>query len=183
MRDAFNCVTPELTHIYNTSLATGIFPSDWGVGLVTPIPKTSCNSKNAKEWRPITQISLPGKLLEWLVHTQIGAYLDANNILYDNQHGFRSERSTATAIFSALKTIYENWNLNLVTTCIFIDFSRAFDSIDHDIFLRKLKLYGMSEKCIAFLSSYIGGRTQCTRVNGYDSPKAKLECGTAQGSI
>ena len=79
--------------------------------------------------------------------------------------------------------MYENWNRKLTSTCIFIDFSRAFDSIDHDIFLRKLKLYGLSERCVTFLSSYIGSRTQCTRVNGFVSPEEKLECGTAQGSI
>ena len=149
LRDAFECLTWELTYIYNISLDPGIFPVDWGIGLVTPIPKTSSDSKNAKDLRPITQISLPGKLLERIVHTQISTYLEENNIMYNNQHGFRSERSTT--VFSALKDIYENWNMNLITTCIFIDFSRAFNSIDHDIFLCKLKLYGLSAKCIAFL--------------------------------
>ena len=183
LRDAFKCLTLELTYIYNVSLDTGVFPADWGIGLVTPIPKTSSNSKNAKDWRPITQISLPGKLLERIIHTQLSAYLEDNNILYSNQHGFRSQHSTTSAVFSALKHVYENWNENRISTCIFIDFSRAFDSIDHNIFLRKLKLYGMSEKCITFLSSYIDSRTQCTKINGYTSPNAKLECGTAQGSI
>ena len=170
-------------HFYNTSLSTGIFPSAWGIGIVTPILKTNSSSKNAKDWRPITQISLPSKILERIIHTHLSKYLEDNNILYNNQHGFRSERSTTSAVFRALKDIYDNWKLHMFSTCIFIDFSRAFDSIDHDIFLRKLKLYGMSDNCVSFLSSYINSRTQCSRVNGYDSPNAKLECGTAQGSI
>ena len=145
----------ELTYIYNTSLNTGIFPSSWGIGVVTPIPKTSSSSKNAcaKDWRPITQISLPGKILERIIHTQLSKYLEDNNILYNNQHGFRSEHSTTSAIFSALKDLYDNWNLHLISTCIFIEFSRAFDSIDHVIFLRKLKLYGLNDKCVTFFKS------------------------------
>ena len=103
--------------------------------------------------------------------------------LYNNQHGFRKDKSTSSAIFGALRDLYENWNTRLISTCVFIDFSRAFDSIDHDIFLRKLKLYGLSENCIKFLSSYIGNRTQATYVNGFKSPDATLECGTAQSSI
>ena len=163
LRDAFVCLVSELTYIYNASLDTGVFPTAWGIGIVTPIPKTNSSSKNAKDWRPITQISLPGKILERVIHTQLSKYLEDNNILYNNQHGFRSEHSTTSAVFSALKDIYENWNLNLISTCIFIDFSRAFDSIDHDIFVRKLKLYGVNDKCVTFFSSYINSRTQCTR--------------------
>ena len=183
MSDAFCCLTLELAYIYNACIVTGVFPKDWGIAVVTPISKTSANSKNAKDWRPITQILLPGKLLERIIRSQLSAYLENNNILFKNQHGLRSNRSTSSAIFSFLKDLYENGNMHLTSTCIFIDFSRTFDSIDHDIFLRKLKLYRLSEQCINFLSSYIDSRTQCTEVNGYRSPQAKLQCGAAQGSI
>ena len=168
---------------FSETFITGVFPREWGIGIVTPIPKTCSKSKNAKDWRPITQIALPGKLLERIIHTQLSTYLEQNSILYNNQHGFRKDKSTSSAIFGALRDLYENWNTRLISTCVFIDFSRAFDSIDHDIFLRKLKLYGLSENCIKFLSSYIGNRTQATYVNGFKSPEATLECGTAQGSI
>ena len=183
LRDAWKVLTLELTYIYNTCLDTGKFPKKWGIGVVTPIPKTSAKSTNAKDWRPITQIALPGKLLERLIHNQLNNYFESNHLLFENQHGFRKDKSTSSAVFSALKELYENWNRQLFSTCIFIDFSRAFDSIDHDIFIRKLRLYGLSVKCITFLSSYIDSRTQCTSVNGFKSSEAKLVTGTAQGSI
>ena len=183
LKDALKVVTLELTHLYNVCLDKGTFPLKWGIGIVTPIPKTSTKSTDAKDWRPITQIALPGKLLERVIHTQLSAYLEQNDILFENQHGFRKDKSTSTAVFSALRDCYENWNTRLYSTCVFIDFSRAFDSIDHNIFICKLKLYGLSEKCITFLSSYIDSRTQCTCINGFKSSEAKLMCGTAQGSI
>ena len=100
LRDAFKCLSLELTHIYNICIDTGVFPKTWGVGMVTQIPKTCSSSKDAKDWRPITQISLPGKLLERIIHTQLSTYLERNNILYNNQHGFRGGRSTSSAVFS-----------------------------------------------------------------------------------
>ena len=81
------------------------------------------------------------------MHSQLIGYLEGNGLLFNNQHGFRS----ATAVFGTLKTLFENWNLKLYSTCVYIDFARAFDSIDHGIFIRKLKLYELdlgSIECI-----------------------------------
>ena len=63
LKDAFLCITLELTHLYNLCLDKGIFPQKWGIGIVSPIPKTTSLSKNPKDWRPITQIPLPGKIV------------------------------------------------------------------------------------------------------------------------
>ena len=113
VKDAFEYLILELTFLYNQCLDTGCFPVKWGTGVVTPIPKTSSLSKEARDLRPITQISLPGKLLERLVHSQLVLYFERNNILFDNQHGFRSEKLTTTAVFKTLKNLFENWNHNL----------------------------------------------------------------------
>ena len=183
IKDAFMCITTELTQLYNLCLDSGAFPERWGLGIVSPLPKTTSQSKNPKDWRPITQIPLPGKLLERIVHTQMSNYLEGNNLLFTNQHGFRAERSTTSAVFDTLKTLFENWNMGLISTCVFIDFSRAFDTIDHDIFLKKLKLYGFDHRSLKFICSYMSSRRQCTRINGYTSNESRLGCGTAQGSI
>ena len=150
---------------------------------MTPIPKVSVNNREPKNWRPISQIQLPGKLLEHIVHTQLTEYLTENSILNINQHGFRSGKSTTTAIFDMLKVLFENWSNKLLSCCIYIDFSRAFDCLDHNILLSKLKLYGLDSNSHAFMSSYINNRYQCTKVNKYTSSKLKLTYGTAQGSI
>ena len=82
-----------------------------------------------------------------------------------------------------LKSLYENWNRKQTSMCIYIDFSRSFDSLDHNILLSKLHLYGLDETSLSFIRSHIDSRCQCTQVNGYMSTKIKLRYGTAQGSI
>ena len=183
LRDAFACMIFKLAYLYNNCLETSTFPAKWGIGIVTPIPKTQTKSKEAKYWRPITQICLPGKILERIVHRQLNEYLETNNLLFSNQHGFRSNKSTSTAVFNTLKNLFENWNINLDSTCVYIDFARAFHSIDHNIFIRKLHLYGLDGACIEFFQSYMNSRAQCTKIGDYVSGEAKLRCGTAQGSI
>ena len=69
----------------------------------------------------------------------------SHGILNENQHGFRAGRSTTAAISNMLKSLYENWSLKQISMCIYIDFSRAFDILDHDILMSKLKLYGLDE--------------------------------------
>ena len=114
---------------------------------------------------------------------QLSYYLDVNNILSDNQYGFRKERSTNLAIFDVLKNLHENWNENNFSGCTFIDFSRAFDSIDHNILANKLQLYGFDEISLKFMESYMSKRVQKTVVNGHASTPAQVTYGTAQGSI
>ena len=79
--------------------------------------------------------------------------------------------------------MYANWNDKCYSGCAFIDFSRAFDSINHGILFEKLKLYGIEGKPLEFFKKYMGNRRQKTCVNGYTSEEAQVTCGTAQGSI
>ena len=169
--------------MYNSCLQQGIFPKLWGFSTVTPIPKTNKNSSDPKDWRPISQIALPGKILEKIIHSQITFHLDVNNISSDNQYGFRKERSTSLVFFDVLKNLHENWNENAFSGCVFIDFSRAFGSIDHSILVEKLKLYGFDENSLKFMQNYMSNRVQRTTVNGHISSPAKVSYGTAQGSI
>ena len=182
LKDAFQIRIRELTDLYNTCLDSGIFTISWGIGEITPIPKVNVHSKKPGDWRPITQIKLPGKLLERCVHTQLYAYF-YENYLFPEQHGFRPHRSTSTAVFDMLKTVYKNWKDRLFQTCIFIDFSKAFDSIDHQILISKLKLYGLDDNSISIITSYFANRFQQTRVDGHISNTGKVTFGTAQGSI
>ena len=183
LKDAFEVLTFELTYLYNCCLQTGTFPNSWGLSKVTPIPKTNTNSTKAADWRPISQIPLPGKLLEKIIHAQLSSYIEMNNILSKNQYGFRKDLSTSIAIFDVLKVLFENWNDKKYSGCVFIDFSRAFDSIDHCILMEKLKLYGLDETPLNFVKSYMSCRKQTTTVNGFSSPQLPVTYGTAQGSI
>ena len=179
-KDAFEITCRELTHLFNKCITAGQFPLEWGLAEVTPIPKTG-DLHNVKNWRPISQIKLPSKLLERLVHNQLSNYFE--NILNTNQHGFRKKRSTATAIFEVLQNVYQTWNERNYNSCIFIDYSKAFDTIDHSILLKKLDIYGLDTNSLKFLRSYLSNRQQRIKINTEVSPYSKLRCGVPQGSI
>ena len=183
LKDAFSVLSLELTYLYNTCIDSCIFPLAWSIGKISPIPKANSSSTQVKDWRPITQIPLPGKLLERVLHDQIYKYFDEKKLFYKNQYGFRKERSTSNAIFDVLKVLYQNWNDKMYTECIFVDFSKAFETIDHNILTEKLKLYGFDNQSLKLMTHYIKTRTQLTTVNGYTSGSRSVECGTAQGSI
>ena len=82
-----------------------------------------------------------------------------------------------------LKQLYDNWNDKAYSWCVFVDFSRAFESIDHSILLEKLKLYGLDTIPLTFMENYMSCRRQITTVNGHNSKQEAVTYGTAQGSI
>ena len=180
LKDAFTVLCRELTYLFNIAISSGTFPHEWGLAEVTPIPKTG-DLSNAKNWRLISQIKLPGKLLERLIHTQLSIYFE--NILNENQHGFRANKSTGTAVFDVLKDVFQIWNEKAYSSCIFIDYSKAFDTIDHNILLRKLEIYGLDTKSIDFMKSYLTNRHQLINIKNEFSNYTKLRCGIPQGSI
>ena len=129
----------------------------------------------------ISQIKLPGKLIERLVHTQLSIYFD--DILKKNQHGVRKNKSTGTVIFNVLEEVFETWNRKHIISCIFIDDSKAFDTIDHSILIKKLKLYGLDIKAIKFLMAYLANRKQRLVIKNQTSPYTTLRCDVLQASI
>ena len=183
IKDAFEVLTFELAYIYNSCLCYGIFPKAWGLSKITPIPKTKTPSTKPTDWRPISQICIAGKLLEKIIHNQLYHYLDVNNILSENQYGFRKGLSTSIAIFNVLKKLYDNWNDKNFSGCIFIDFSKAFDTIDHEILTAKFELYGLDKTSQKFMFEYMSYRKHCTTVEGHTSSNTPVTYGTAQGSI
>ena len=179
-KDAFTILIKEITYLFNICIQNGAFPTEWGRAEVTPIPKVG-DLHYVKNWRPISQIKLPGKLLERVVHRQLSVYFE--DILHNNQHGFRNKKSTGTAIFEVLRELFQNWNEKCYSSCIFIDYSKAFDTIDHNILLNKLKIYGLDANAQLFLKSYLDNRYQRININTIASNYSKLRCGVPQGSI
>ena len=182
LRDALISIPFELLVLINNSIVNAIFPTDWKNGIITPIPKTG-NLMDKTNWRPITILNSVGKLLEKVVHYQTSLYLTLNEILDDNQHGFRRNFSTSSAIFEFLKDIYESIRSKKVLGCVYVDYQKAFDTINHEILFKKLDLYGFSKSCVNWFKSYLTGRTQCTKSNGdfISSPK-NVSLGVPQGS-
>ena len=109
-------------------------------------------------WRPITILNTLGKLLEKIIHFQTSTYPKLNEILDDDQHGFRKGFSTSSAILDFLTDIYEAKRTHMVTECIYVDYQKAFDTINHNILFKKMELYGFNHSCKNWFKSYLYGR-------------------------
>ena len=181
LKDAFLVLVPELTHLFNESLSTGVFPQSWCTGRITPIPKDG-DLLSAGNWRPISLLPLPSKLLEKIVHYQISVFLEENRVLDPRQHGFRSSFSTSTAIFALTKYLFQNYNEGNSTSCVLVDYSKAFETLDHDILCTKLGKYNFSNIAVSWFKSYLMNRQHIVQTNTIQSLPCSVPCGVPQGS-
>ena len=175
-------ITPSLTFIFNFSVITKIFPDDLKVAKVAPVFKKG-ERDDLGNYRPISVLPTVARVLEKLIFDQLFQYFSENELLGNEQYGFRSLYSTALA----LGKVTNSWLLNIdngkINSAVFLDIRKAFHTVDHKILLDKLKCYGMPENEITFFSSYLDNRQQCCHVNGMTSSTRKITCGVPQGSI
>ena len=134
-------------------------------------------------YRPISVIPVVSKVFEKIVYNQLYHYLDSNKLLLGCQSGFRSLHSTLTALLEATDAWSVNIDNGLLNGVVFIDLTKAFDTIDHKIILRKMSYLGVDQAAVKWFSSYLSGRTQRCSVNGKLSTARTLRCGVPQGSI
>ena len=125
LKDAMSILLVEFTHLINECLTSSVMPVAWKVGTVTPIPKGS-TSLNVGDYRPISVLPGPSKVIERIVYNQLVYYLETNPLLDNRQHGFRKGFSTASAIMEVTDYIYESIDGGNYVHCAFIDYSKAF---------------------------------------------------------
>lgn len=171
-----------LTQLINLSLTEGIVPDDWKVSTIIPIPKNN-NPILDEEYRPINMLPVYEKILELVVQTQILKHISANEILIAEQSGFRKNHSCE----SSLNFVLNSWKKDLedgkVIVSVFLDFKRAFETINRKILLKKLQKYGFSGNIIKWFDSYLKNRTQQTKINEFTSSKKENNTGVPQGSV
>ena len=131
-----------------------------------------------ENYRPISVISITAKIMEKLIHNQLYDYLIASNLLTNSQHGFRPCHSTTTALLD----ITNRWYVGQLNGVVFLDLKKAFDTVDHDILLKKLKIYGIKGMALCWLRSYLSDRIQYCQVNGHLSDPLTVKTGIPQGS-
>lgn len=157
MRTFKFAILPILLLIMNLSIRKGVFPTLWKTAKVIPLYKSG-NKKDVNNYRPISLLPIFGKVLEKHVCNTLSDYLTENNILSKFQFGFRKSHSTCDALLSIKKHITFDLNRNLKVIMISIDLKKAFDLINHQILLSKLKAYGCDKKSIKWFSSYLRDR-------------------------
>ena len=149
---------------------------------MVPIPKVN-TPKFASDFRPISLIPLPGKILEHMISLRLKAYISCNNILTKNQHGFRKDHSTITSVTALLNNIYNNVNIQKDTFLIYLDLKKAFDTVSHQILINKLGGFGLDAGTVTWFNSYLGNRQQLVKFNNVTSSVLPISYGVPQGSI
>ena len=174
-------LSPLISLIFNKSIARGVFPCVLKISGVTPIPKLKKVS-DENDFRPISNISVLAKILEKLMNKRLVSYLHSNNLLVPFQFGFRANASTSDALLLYLDHVYEAIDSEQFMVTLLLDFSKAFDTVNHQILLRKMHHLGVRGVCNDWFASYLSGRRQCVRVNGVSSDYREVLMGVPQGS-
>ena len=182
LKEAFKILIPEITYMFNLSIRSSIFPTVWKQALVIPIPKTG-NLTMVKNYRPISLLPLPGKILEKLIHSQLSTYLESDSLLSEKQHGFRKNHSTIHSVAQLTDYISKKMDVRLPTLAAFVDFRKAFDCVQHPLLLSKLKQLGFDTSTIDWIASYLSDRSQRVLANEVYSPYLKVTQGVPQGSV
>lgn len=179
-------ITPSicniLTYLFNKSLNSGIFPDCLKTSKVIPIHKSGPLTE-ITNYRPISLVPSISKILEKIIKIRLDSFFNKHHIITDAQYGFRNGLSTELALLKLHNTITNNLSNNLHNLLVFIDFSKAFDSIHHDILTYKLQHYGIRGIPLNLLRSYLTNRSQYVNIDGINSPKLPIVSGVPQGSV
>lgn len=176
-----NIIDP-VVYIFNLSISTGSVPSPLKVAKVIPIFKAG-DKHSFSNYRPISILPALSKVLEKLIYSRIIKFLNKYNILSDNQFGFRAKHSTYMAINKLYDKITTALDQKLCTVGIFLDLSKAFDTLDHQILLNKLNSYGIRGLANLWIKNYLMNRNQFVMFNYHSSSISLIRCGVPQGSI
>ena len=182
LRDSANAISKPLSRIINQSLQTGVFPTAFKEAKVLPLFKSGAAS-DINNYRPISILPALSKVVERVVHNQLSNYLEENNLLLKCQYGFRKERSTERAATVFLDEVRFDIERGMLVTALFLDLSKAFDTVSHSKLLDKLVSYGIKEIEYSWFCDYLFNRSQRVIYNGNTSDKLNVEIGVPQGSI
>ena len=174
--------TTTLSNVINSSLDQGTFPQQLKTARVVPIHKggDKCTVSN---YRPISLLTSFSKIYEKIMHNRMLSFLQSNNSLFEAQYGFRPGRSCEHAILNAQNILLNSLNSRQISLLLLIDYSKAFDMVDHEILATKLEHYGIRGKALDWMKSYLQDRSQFVSVDGTDSSAKPLRYGVPQGSI
>ena len=159
--ECLDSILPSLTDLFNSSLASGIFPQCFKSALVTPILKKRCLDHNdLNNYRPVSILCFIAKILEKLVLSQVSSYLNSHNLYNTCQSAYRPGHSTETALLKVVNDLFLSLNKGNISVLALLDFSSAFDTIDHTILVHRLHTdFGFTDTVLQWFSSYLTDRT------------------------
>ena len=175
-------VIKPLTLIINQSLITGIFPEKLKIAKVIPLFKKD-DKLLMDNYRPVSLLTSISKIFEKVAHNQLTKYFTHNKLFFKSQYGFRGEHSTELASLELVDRIMESFEKKQTPIAIYMDLSKAFDTLDHKILLHKLRYYGIKGKELDWFQSYLTNRQQFVEINGTISDSKSITTGVPQGSV
>ena len=172
----------NLSKIYNWGIENGTYPEELKIAKVIALYKKGVKY-DPNNYRPISLLSLFDKILEKILCMRLVSFLEHNKKLYCYQYGFRKAYSTVLGLIEITDYIKRLLDERNYVISIFIDFKKAFDTVDHEILLYKLECYGIRGLANDFFRSYLTNRRQYTVINGVNSELRTVSCGVPQGSV
>ena len=172
-----------LFHLCRLSLKEGVFPNSMKIAVITPIFKAGDRTL-VSNYRPISVLPVFSKVLERIMYNRVYEHMSLHRLLYNKQFGFQKNNSTEHAVLRLVNDITDSFDKCMLTLGVFIDLSKAFDTVNHTILLKKLKYYGITGQCHKWFCSYLEERKQFIEINHNNFTALKLiTCGVPQGSI
>jgi hypothetical protein len=175
-------LAPALTVLFQSSLSSGNVPADWRDAHVAPIFKKG-EQYDPANYRPVSLTSVVCKLLEHIIVSGVMKHFEDHKILTDCQYGFRKGRSCETQLLEFIEELTTNLENGKQTDVLVMDFSKAFDRVNHSLLLHKLQRYGVQGTTHAWISSFLRDRRQSVVVDGSSSPFVDVRSGVPQGSV
>ena len=182
IKSSIHSITPIILRICNMSIEHGIFPDMWKNARLIPIHKAETRTEQSN-YRPISILPVLSKLLERHVANSYVKFLTENNVLLSCQHGFRPHHSCESTLILIYEHLLSNIEKGLINGVALVDFSKAFDLVDHSVLLRKLELYGITPLALKWFKSYLNERYQRVEIASFLSNPALIKSGVPQGSI
>lgn len=170
-----------LSQVFNLIVQTGVYPDCLKIARVIPIFKSG-DTLDCNNYRPISTLSVFNKILEKLLVTRLTDFLNVHKVLYDFQYGFRQGSSTQTAIIELVDDIVDAIDSGKLMGGLFLDLKKAFDTLNHEILLKKLECYGIRGVANTVIKSYLTNRRQFVQIEDDRSRLAPINVGVPQGS-
>ena len=167
---------------YNFSIEKETFPDTLKVAGVVPGHKGG-SREQIDNYRPISNLPVFSKIFEKLTLTRLTSFINQFKLLSDSQYGFRKGRNISQAALRLTTMVTESYHMKMYSACFFLDLRKAFDTIDHQILMRKLYHYGFRGNMHNYIRSYFMNRKQFTQVGDYKSDEKEITKGVPQGSL
>ena len=175
-------IAPVLASIFNHSLLSGVFPDIMKLAEVVPLFKSKDRMVTAN-YCPISLLITLSKILEKIVYKRTYSFLQQHGLLYKSQYGFRSAHSCENAITELVGHVIKEQEMGKHTAVLFLDLSKAFDTLEHKVLLKKLEIYGIRGSLLNWFESYLYQRKLMAKCNNRLSNEYNINYGTPQGSI